>query len=343
MRKRLLLLIAVVYLASACSTFPVRDRDYRGPQVLSLKVQGELAGEVLHYAATKAKRPGQPILLLPDVFENAKVFDLEGRGLAPYLAGAGYDVYVPATRPATEAPCFEDRMDQALLPILAALRERTGASVTLVAHGVSGLASLVVAAHGAGREQVRGIVAIGAPGRLFLGNGIFDALIEAEKTWPSDRPIHTAAGARMPAPYPGTEKSVLDVLLTNDKNFDPSTRKAYYRQALEPLPRALARQLIRWLQTQTLQSADGERDWAHALKDVVCPVLFVTGKVDNVIDPLESIEAMKAIGSTDKQIRIFGVSNRYAVDYGHVGLLLGPEAHKEVFPIIRSWLDDRRP
>jgi hypothetical protein len=57
--------------------------------------------------------------------------------------------------------------------------------------------------------------------------------------------------------------------------------------------------------------------------------------------PPESCRAaFDAIGSTDKTWIEAGVSSGFSLDFGHDDLVAGRASPTEIFPKIRSWLDE---
>jgi pimeloyl-ACP methyl ester carboxylesterase len=312
--------------------------------------------QIYRYSTTAVQQSTPAILLVPDVFENRHVFDLNGHGLAPYLVKAGYEVFAMDWR----GRDFDAMVTDDLPAAVKEVHETTGRPVCLIAHGIGGTAALAYAvnvkpgtkpfikpgtamayASNAKPGVLRGIVAIGTPGRFLLGNRIFDAFVKAEKLLPENEPLDPKLGIAVKAPIPGTELSMLDVLLTNDPNFDPEVRAAYYEQALNPLPRPLAGQLAGWIESKKTLSVDGKTDYHAELSKVKTATLFLCGKVDNVADPVESMAAEKAIGSSDKSLHIFSEIGGTKRNYGHVGLLLGPRVEKEIFPHLLEWLRER--
>ncbi len=284
-------------------------------------------------------------LLIPDMFETPAVFDLGGIGLAAYLKDKKRIVYLlDWKKPGQDIikGSFDDLVGRGLPVAIRTLKDKVGdRPVVLIGHGLGGLAALVYAANENADVQPAAVVAVGTPGKFVMGNKIFDAMIEAEKNYPPEKAIPTAMGAKAPAPFSGATKSMFDILLTNDKNFDPAAREGYYLNALVPISRLLARQLIQWVQSGQTKSTDGQIDYFNQLSKVTCPVLFIAGKIDNLVDPYESILAKEQIGSKDKSMRIFCIPNGYKSDYGHVGLLLGPNTDREVFPYIFKWTKKR--
>jgi len=69
------------------------------------------------------------------------------------------------------------------------------------------------------------------------------------------------------------------------------------------------------------------------LKNITAPFLNVIAQKDDLVTPLSSIALNNAVGSKDKSM--------IESPAGHVGLIIGQRAHKEVWPKVGSWLQDR--
>jgi polyhydroxyalkanoate synthase subunit PhaC len=69
------------------------------------------------------------------------------------------------------------------------------------------------------------------------------------------------------------------------------------------------------------------------LKNIDMPFLNITAKNDDLVAPRSSIAINNAIGSKDKSVIEF--------PSGHVGLIIGQRAHKEVWPKVGDWLKHR--
>ena len=69
------------------------------------------------------------------------------------------------------------------------------------------------------------------------------------------------------------------------------------------------------------------------LKSVKAPFLNVIAQKDDLVPPASSTALNDAVGSKDKSIVEF--------PSGHVGLIIGQRAHKEVWPKVGEWLNYR--
>ena len=69
------------------------------------------------------------------------------------------------------------------------------------------------------------------------------------------------------------------------------------------------------------------------LSNVTCPVLNVAGKGDVICPPSQAEAAMDLVGSRDKEF--------LSLEAGHVGLMAGPVARRELWPHLGGWLGRR--
>lgn len=69
------------------------------------------------------------------------------------------------------------------------------------------------------------------------------------------------------------------------------------------------------------------------LRRISTPFLNVVAQRDDLVAPASSIARNNVVGSKDKSIIEF--------PSGHVGLIIGQRAHKEVWPKVGEWLKHR--
>jgi len=124
----------------------------------------------------------------------------------------------------------------------------------------------------------------------------------------------------------------------NPRNMDVDVNKAVYRYALEDVSSALLLQLEALARTGHLKSADAKFDYTAELGRVRTPILCISGKIDNVCEPANVRFAYEHVGSTDKTYREIGLANGFSADYGHLDLVLGRNAPRDVYPLIRDWI-----
>jgi pimeloyl-ACP methyl ester carboxylesterase len=331
--------LLILFLVCGFSIGHARDL----PQSETLQFQGANGANValIRYAPLRNRIDAPALIFIPDLFENHRVFDLTQKSVAQYFAKKGRAVYLfdwPKDSTGGTGPDFAFFVDTVLSEIYQQVKsQEAGRSPILVGHGLGGLVALAFAGNQDSQNRPTAVVAVGTPGRSVLPNQVLDTLIALAKTAPKVDPVDPAKGAAVLDTTPGTSRNLLDVLLTNDKNFDPDIRQRYYSEVLTPVSRNLVDQAIAWrMSGQTLfENLD------TVLSKIQCPVLFVSGKIDNLFDPFETIQAVSAIGSEKASHQIFSKANRYATNYGHTGLFLAPNAGREVFPYLYRWLKNK--
>ncbi len=350
MRHVLLAAVCLVLLSVGCAGMPgVGPSDGTEPLWIDTSDHWKLA---LHrYPARNRQVP--PIILLPDVYENAAAYDLDqSHSLARALASDGYDVTVAELRGQgqSERPAwwndrradwtFDIYVERDLPAIVTAVRrERTADKVLLGGHGFGGLAAIAFAeAH---PEQVAGLVGIGTAGKLAKLNELHRAVLTKTDRLDWIEEVPTREGATAAAPFVGTRETLFDLLLCNGRRLRRTTIEAYYRRALEPVSIGVARQIAGWLQHGVWTAYDSSIDYLASLSKVTCPTVLLSGAIDNLVDPADSRDLLDRLGSADKTHRIFGAINGYADDYGHAALLIGERAMSEVGDYLDNWLASR--
>lgn len=353
LRVAILLLVAVFLFS--CSPGWLDGHDPSDPVLITLPTEDGFTLTCRHYAPLQFPALPIAVILLPDVYENANVFDLQGRGLARYLAEKGLDVYALNWRGTGQSKNpslgnagkwdwdFDALVSQDLPAIIKVVRQRSKKVIKVVGHGLGGTAALAFAGGNDEKAaEISAIVGIGTPGRPMVPNEIFNALIDDSSKLPANAPVMVPKGATMPAPFPDPTRSVLDILLTNGKDFDAKVRREYYTNCLEPIPFAMAAQFIGWYRNKTMVRGDGSGDYRQAIKSVTTQVHFICGKIDNLVDPVDSIDAFRTLETPKKSFQIFSLANNNEYEFGHVGLLLASSAKKEIYPTIYDVLVNRR-
>jgi polyhydroxyalkanoate synthase len=100
-----------------------------------------------------------------------------------------------------------------------------------------------------------------------------------------------------------------------------------------PFPGTAFRQWIRefYQQNKLVKGEIMLRGRRVDLSNITCPVLDIAGKKDHICTLPQAEAAMRLIRSQDKEF--------YVLDAGHIGLLTGADAKKNLWPKIKSWLE----
>jgi homoserine acetyltransferase len=95
------------------------------------------------------------------------------------------------------------------------------------------------------------------------------------------------------------------------------------------------------LANDAFRSLDGGTDYRAAMANVSAPALVIAGAVDRLATPASVAAAFEQLGSADKTLVVLGTEHKDGMDYGHGDLLFGRGAPKEVYPLLRDWLERR--
>jgi len=341
MKIKVLLFLLMVSLFAACGSLPVREKGDVDPKIRKLVSPSGKELFFRTYFPSNANKTLPPLLLLPDLFESPMAYDLGEISMAKAFAGAGYNVYVyDWISPGSKAiPDFDHIAKESLPAAFFAVKENSsGKNPILIGHGLGGAAALVFAGTQKEADRPAAVITLGSCSRFIIDHRVGKWLADKEKELKGEGRIIISRGANIKPPFLKSHESVLDVLLANDKNLDRAIKEKYYSTGLAPVSRKLARQVLGWIKTGRTMSLDGKTNYSYVISKVECPALFLAGRIDNVVDPYETILTFNSIKSRKKEIRIFSRVNFYKSNYGHVGLLIGPNAKEEVFPYIHKWI-----
>lgn len=313
-----------------------------------------------------------PVILAHGLNGNDRLWDLSKEvSLARYLAGRGYDVWVPALRGAGFStkpgivvvrqlirPVFpelprslsfrtidpralnwttDDYIIYDVPAIIKEVRRRTGApKVHWVGHSLGGII-IYGYAERFGQEDLASITTLGAPLTIPQPpNNFLNAFRENKRLL---KLMTLLVGASVPASL-----RVLDqqrgvaAAMYNPRNVDQAVLREFFTRGIEDIPTGVLDQLVASVETGELRSHDGTINYARLLGKVTVPT-FVAGGLVDLIAPPETIRYVyNHIGSQDKALHIFAVVNNDTIDYGHMDLIFGRYAPRDVFPAIEAWL-----
>lgn len=314
------------FMQSSSSLFPVallvaeRRGDlaedvYRIKAANSPDASVELAVTRLGLADHPAR--GVPLILLHGAFENRRFwYPSASDGLGPWLARAGYDVWIAETRGHGVSPRNLDyprnrvadyaRYD---LPVIGAFVHEQSAQVPhWLGHGQGGV-SLTVALAGGYLDA-----------RLAASVALF-ASETSRRHWPLRiPPIEWAAR----------------LLLKRSQPLNGGRLK----RGPEDEPLGVALEALRWQGAWGRFGGAGQ-DWSAALGQVAVPVLAVAGAADRRA-PSEDCEALwQCFPEDSRKWLLLGRQQGFSRDFDHVDMLQGAAARAEVWPLILKWLENR--
>jgi alpha-beta hydrolase superfamily lysophospholipase len=272
--------------------------------------------------------------------------DVGARGFAESFAALGYHVFALNCRgrPGSDGPhtgllrwTADDYLDEDVPAALDHIERRTGArKVHWIGHSLGGLLGHAYQVrHGSARIQ--GLVTIGSA--LHYGAGPTD-LNALARLLPIARALPylpLGYAYRLALPLAKT-RTRLTRYLYEPSNVNRDAARYFLSECMHHIASDEGSQLAGTLLPSGLRSADGQHAYTHAARKVTSPALLIAGDADRQC-PVEAVEwTYGQLGSTRKQLRVFGRAFGHATRYGHQDLVWGRSAPREVWPAIASWL-----
>jgi polyhydroxyalkanoate synthase len=286
-----------------------------------------------------------PIFLVLPLINRAYILDLRpGASFVEFLLGEGFDVFLIDWG----SPGDEDRaldittLVTRYLPRAAkAIQRTTGTDrMTVLGYCIGGaLATCFAALH---PEAIRNLVLLTAPldfsdagqfGRM-TARGVFpiDRLTDTFPTVPGQVPDIGSKLLNPMASYVGTYLQLSRKL--DDPDFDLPGWQAMYRWVNDSVPfagAAFRQWIVEFYQENRLALDMLEMDGRPVrLADIRCPVLNIAASRDQIAPrPTTSIVTHR-VSSED--------ASEFLVDGGHVGIVVGRSASRNLWPKVGAWL-----
>ncbi|MEW5737483.1 MAG: alpha/beta fold hydrolase [Myxococcota bacterium] len=263
-----------------------------------------------------------PVLLVGEIGFGRPLFDLHREGLARWLAGRGYAVYVAELRGqgrADPGASLRAWIHLDLPAIARVIASERGEPVDLVAHGWGGTLALAAA----GRElPVRRVVALATPVEAEVPSALAEAFL-AEGGHFSDF-----------AASPGGAWD-FELLFAMETRFPPRTLAALRALGTRDLSRGQSTEWLAWMRTGDLPLDDGTTV-RRRLREFDRPTLLFLALGDGFAGP-ELCAPLRGESKADVRLRTF---SRFETgdDFSHVSLLLGAQAPSRVFTELEAFL-----
>lgn len=282
------------------------------------------AGITLHLRQFCGHPEGAPLLLLHGAIEDGRIFySASGRGLAPYLAQCGFDVYVADLRghggsqPAVgSGDCYGQTEaiveDIPTFSAFIALR-RQGRPQHWIAHSWGGvLFSSVLARFPEYRSSVLSLVYFGSKRTVQVWN--LQRLLQVELIWKGLCPLIAKIAGYLPA------------------------RGMRIGSANETTPYLL--QCLAWVRRGPwIDPVDGY-DYGRAARAAALPPTWYLAAIrDRCLGhPRDVYDFMTEAGEQPRCYTILSRRNGNGHDYDHISMLTHPSAVDDHFPQVVEWL-----
>lgn len=290
------------------------------------------------------------VMLVHGYGQNRYTWHNSKRSFANYLADDGWDVFNVDLRGHGRSRRFgapfprtmDDYIQEDLPLFVREACELSGADrVFLIGHSMGGLISYFAGAT-ALREYVRGIVSIGSPYVFGQGSALlfglrelaaavrWTGLLDTNPTLPLrliGRHLHRRRGLWNARLLP------LPIRAWAPDAVEPEVLEEYLRRTFDRSNVAVALDIFRAGREKGFKSADGMIDYSTAFEILDRPLLVVAGTKDGLAPEASVRPAYVRSRSSDKTYRTF--------PFGHIDLVVGKEATRTVWPLLRTWLARR--
>jgi predicted alpha/beta hydrolase len=281
-------------------------------------------GSRLHIRRIRANEGGPAVLMVHGAVANARTFYSEkGRGLGPWIAARGYDVFVldlrgrGASAPLMGRGAAHGQTESICEDIPAALAEicrlrGEDVPIHLVGHSWGGvLISAVIAREPKWIRQVRSSVYFGSKRSIQVWN--WPRIYEIDIFW-----------------------SGIATILSMIHGYLPAQR--YGIGADGETPKSL-RQSQRWVRTREWRDSDDGFDYRSALSaGVLPPTLYLVGGNDPARGHPHDVRRFIAeSGPHAHEFVMLDTTSGYSHDYGHIDMLTHSQAESDVFPLVEAW------
>jgi predicted alpha/beta hydrolase len=285
----------------------------------------DMDGEKLYLKRFCGSDNGPVVFLLHGSVENGKIFySKSGKGLAPWLAARGYDVFVCDMRgkgrstPPTGRGASYGLMDAIKREVPAFLNYidslRPGAETHWMAHSWGGVILLSFLARYPDRKP---------DSMVFFGTKR-QIKIRSLKKFLSVDIMYTYAAAIVKRLYGYLPARSLKFGSDNESNMLHSETR-------------------RWVQGPWVGFDDGY-DYAQAIRQLkLPPVLHIAAINDEYLGHPDDVERLIAeVGDHPHKYVLLSRDTGHLHDYDHINMLTHPEASDDHFPLVHSWLQEGR-
>ena len=301
----------------------------------------------LRYYAPEVRSQRTPIVLVYALLKRPYILDLQpDRSIVRNFLRQGFPVYLTDWIPPARADAwrgFEAYVNQDLARAIDCIRSREQVEgVSLVGYCFGGLLAVVYAAlH---PESVAHLVVFALPFELRASvvPQAIDSVTRAFGNCPAWL-IRAGLTALVPSRF------YLPLYLSSDLG-EPELARPWWgsrssvERALQPWMESdvpMARRVF----SEVMKNVFGKHTLAEGrfrvngervnLERIRCPVLSIIGERDRLVPPTSASRFVERVGSRDASNLVFPV--------GHLGLAVGLSAHRELWPQVGAWLNNRTP
>ncbi|EMO14916.1 alpha/beta fold hydrolase [Leptospira santarosai] len=132
-----------------------------------------------------------------------------------------------------------------------------------------------------------------------------------------------------------------DELLGHEPNIDSSILSGVKTTSINPGTKKEVSQFQDFIESGEFRSLDRKISYSNGLKNIKIPTLLIAGRRDKIGTASSLRHVYDTISSEDKTLFIVSRANNHSEDYGHMDLIVGKNADKDIFVPLVAWLNKR--
>ncbi len=303
---------------------------------------------LLHYETDTPKEFKTPLLVVFALINRPYILDLrENKSVVRHFLDAGHDVYNADWGVPTDGDRFlaiEDYVDGYLDHMIDNIRERTGSDkVNVLGYCMGGSLSAMYTA--LNPDKIKNLMLLAAPVDWSTKESLLSVWTD-EKYFDVDKMIEVYGNA--PADWLQSTFQMLKPVQNYmekyfnfyDKMEDEKFLEDFF--AMEtwlndniPVAGETFRQFVKYCFQQNLL-IQGKLKLGNRtvdLKNITCPILNLMATHDHLVPCGQSQPFNDAVGSSDRKAIAFPA--------GHIGMAVGSRAHRDLWPQVCEWLNER--
>lgn len=284
-----------------------------------------------------------PVVLVHGLGANRYNFLLgSDKGLAQYLAEKRFSVFLFEVRGAGNSTLgrkndFKTISVSDFALALEKVESLTGKIPQAVGHSMGGM---IIGTYLANTHspKIRAAVIVSSPARFHKGLLLYRVMARFPRASVGISRLPYEELARFFSPLLG-EKSPYLGLGYAEGTIEGSILRDGARKAVDKPPRELVNDFSSFVSNDCI--CKNGNSYIENIKYAKTPLLILAGARDEIA-PSESVRLwFELAGSDDKEFIVVSRANGFSVDAGHIDILLGNYALREVYPIIERWLSQR--
>lgn len=301
----------------------------------------------IHHVPPASGSSRGAVILQHGLGANARTLNFRDRSLAQYLAAQGFDCYVPELRGAgasarvPQGYGIDDYVERDIPTIIEAVQRASGQPrLKWVGHSMGGILLMMLAI-----EQpelpIERFVAVGSALDYRPGKSVHRKTQAARPlagNWLKTLPFGSLTrlnglvagyGPSLPAEQMNFWRS----------NIEPDVMRRMLAVGFTPIPMRLLDDLATTFDDVGMSRKDGSILYLPRAHELTIPTLLIGGSRDVQATPEAIVDTARLLrNARELEVLHFGKPHGHEDDYGHVDLIVGRNAEREVWPAISEYL-----